>query len=115
MKKFLLAPSILSADFRYLEKECKALEKSGGDLIHADVMDGHFVDNLTIGPDFVRAIRKSTTLPIDTHLMIKNPEKYADAFVKAGSDYISFHAGVCKDVPALVKNLRKLKVRAGLA
>jgi ribulose-phosphate 3-epimerase len=90
--KIKVAPSILSADFSCLDREIKKVEIAGADMIHVDVMDGHFVPNITIGPVVVKYIRKITKLPLDVHLMIENPEKYVDAFVAAGSDMITLHA-----------------------
>jgi len=89
--KIKIAASILSADFSCLEKEIKRVESAGADMIHVDVMDGHFVPNITIGPLVVKGIRRITKLPLDVHLMIKNPEKFIDAFVDAGSDMITVH------------------------
>ena len=86
-----VAPSILSADFSCLECEIKRVERAGADLIHVDVMDGHFVPNITIGPAVVKSIRKVTKIPLDVHLMIENPEKYIDNFIAAGSDMITVH------------------------
>jgi len=91
MMKIKVAPSILSADFSCLEKEIKAVEKAGVDLLHVDVMDGHFVPNITIGPVVVECIRKVTSLPLDVHLMIENPFRYSEMFAKAGSDMITVH------------------------
>jgi len=87
-----IAPSILSADFTRLEKEVKDVEQAGADYIHIDVMDGHFVPNITIGPMIVKAVRRVTKLPLDTHLMISNPDQFIDDFVKAGADIITVHA-----------------------
>lgn len=87
----LIAPSILSADFGRLAEEVRAVEKAGAGWIHVDVMDGHFVPNITIGPLVVKAVRKVTTLPIDVHLMIENPQQFIPDFIKAGADYISVH------------------------
>lgn len=90
--KKLIAPSILSADFSRLGEELRHVEKAGADVIHVDVMDGHFVPNITIGPLVVKAVKKSTTLPIDVHLMIENPQNYIKDFADAGADWISVHA-----------------------
>src|SRR3990172_12188142 len=86
-----IAPSILSADYSRLAEEIAAVEKAGADLIHIDVMDGHFVPNITIGPGVVAALRETTRLPFDVHLMIENPDSYLEAFVKAGSDMLTVH------------------------
>jgi len=86
-----VAPSILSADFSCLDKEIQKVERSGADMLHIDVMDGHFVPNITIGPAVVRSIRKVTKLPLDVHLMIENPQDFIDAFIDAGSDMITVH------------------------
>src|SRR3990167_6296749 len=91
MKQKLIAPSILSADFSKLGEEIKAVEKADADWIHVDVMDGHFVPNITIGPLVVEAIKKVTKLPIDVHLMIQNPQNYVADFIKAGANYVSIH------------------------
>ena len=85
MAEILIAPSILAADFSRLGEEIAAIEAAGADMIHIDVMDGHFVPNLTIGPLVVEAVRRSTSLPLDVHLMIENPERYVTEFVKAGA------------------------------
>jgi ribulose-phosphate 3-epimerase len=94
--KIKIAPSILSADFSCLGKEIKKVESAGADMLHIDVMDGHFVPNITIGPEVVKYIRKVTNLPLDVHLMIENPQKYIDPFVKAGSDMITMHIETIK-------------------
>jgi len=91
MKKVKIAPSILSCDFLRLEEEIKAVEEAGADLIHIDVMDGHFVPNITIGPMFVKAIKGITTIPLDVHLMIEHPADYVDTFIDAGADIITIH------------------------
>jgi ribulose-phosphate 3-epimerase len=91
MRKILVAPSLLSADFSCLAKEIRKVEAAGADMLHIDVMDGHFVPNITIGPVVVKYIRKVTKLPLDVHLMIESPEKYVDSFVRAGSDMITMH------------------------
>jgi ribulose-phosphate 3-epimerase len=107
MKK--IAPSVLSADFSRLGDEIRAVTAAGADWIHLDVMDGHFVNNITVGPILVEAARKSTDLPLDTHLMIENPEKYIHDFAAAGSDSISIHAEVFKTAAALKKALRLIR------
>lgn len=91
MNSVKIAPSILSADFSCLEKEVRAIKSAGADLIHIDVMDGHFVPNITIGPVVVKDIRKITDLPLDVHLMIENPQRLIDSFIQAGSDMITLH------------------------
>jgi ribulose-phosphate 3-epimerase len=112
MKK--IAPSILSADFSRLGDEISAVEKAGADVIHVDVMDGHFVRNITIGPLVVRGLKKLTSLPLDVHLMIENPERYIEPFAQAGSDWITIHAEVCPNLKRMVKKIRQLNVRPGV-
>ncbi len=112
MKK--IAPSILSADFSRLSEEVRAVEKAGADLIHVDVMDGHFVPNITIGPLVVTGLKKLTSLPLDVHLMIEEPERYIEAFAQAGSTWITIHAEVCPRLSPMIKRIRKLKVRPGV-
>ena len=102
----LIAPSILSADFARLGDEIEKVEKAGADWIHVDVMDGHFVPNITIGPLVVEAVKKVTKLPIDVHLMIENPDKYIPAFAEAGADYISVHVETC---PHLNRTIQFIK------
>ncbi len=116
--KPIIAPSVLSADFSRLGDEIKAVEKAGADWIHLDVMDGHFVPNITIGPILVEAARKSTNLCLDTHLMIENPGKYVDDFIKAGADSITVHVEVFsnpEELKELLQSLRAKKVKAGLS
>ncbi|MGB2697744.1 MAG: ribulose-phosphate 3-epimerase [Candidatus Zixiibacteriota bacterium] len=110
-----VAPSILSADFRNIEKELKKVESSGGDLIHMDVMDGHFVPNITFGPMIVRDINRSTQLPLDVHLMIENPDFYLEAFVQAGADYLTVSFEACKHLHRTLSRIRELKVKVGCA
>src|ERR1700734_772119 len=107
-----LAPSILSADFARLGDEIRAVEKAGADMIHFDVMDGHFVPNLSIGIPVCGSFRKATKLPHDPHLMISEPARYVEAFVKAGADSISVHCEVCPDIPAMAKRIHRLGARA---
>jgi len=109
-----IAPSILSADFSRLGEEVGAVEKAGADVIHVDVMDGHFVPNITIGPLVVKGLKKLTSLPLDVHLMIERPERYVEAFAEAGSDWITIHAEVCSRLKAMVKRIRQLRVRPGI-
>ncbi|HPQ80664.1 MAG TPA: ribulose-phosphate 3-epimerase [bacterium] len=111
MKK-LIAPSILSADFAKLGLEIEAVAEAGADIIHVDVMDGHFVPNITIGPPVVASLRKTTDLPLDCHLMIENPEKYIDAFAKAGASWLSVHVESC-DLSDLLPRIRSLGMKAG--
>ena len=109
-----IAPSILSADFSRLAQEVRAVEKAGADVIHVDVMDGHFVPNLTIGPLVVQGLKKLTSLPLDTHLMIEKPERYIEAFAQAGSNWITVHAEVCPHLKRTIKKIRQLNVRPGI-
>lgn len=111
MKK-QIAPSILSADFSKLGDEIRAVEKAGADVLHIDVMDGHFVPNLTLGPPIVQSIRKITKLPFDCHLMIEHPEKFIESFKKAGADWISVHVETC-DLRELLPAIKKLGAKAG--
>ncbi|MFA4990088.1 MAG: ribulose-phosphate 3-epimerase [Candidatus Omnitrophota bacterium] len=108
--KIKVAPSLLSADFSCLAEEIKKVEKAGADLLHIDVMDGHFVPNITIGPAAVKYMRKCTKLPLDVHLMIKCPQKYVDAFVHAGSDMLTVHIETISG-PKLKALSAKLKAR----
>jgi ribulose-phosphate 3-epimerase len=110
-----LAPSILSADFARLGEEIRAVEEAGVDYIHVDVMDGHFVPNITIGPPVVKAIRRITGLPLDVHLMISNPQAYVTQFVKAGSDILMVHAEACVHLDRVVQQMKDLGIRAGVA
>jgi len=114
MKK-QIAPSILSADFSRLGEEIKAVEKAGADLIHVDVMDGHYVPNITIGPGVVSSLRKTTSLPFDVHLMIEDPDRYIDAFVDAGSNIITVHAEAVTHLHRTVQYIKAKGVRAGVS
>jgi ribulose-phosphate 3-epimerase len=109
-----IAPSILSADFSRLGEEVRAVERAGADLIHVDVMDGHFVPNLTLGPLVVTGLRKLTSLPLDVHLMIDEPERYIEAFAQAGSNWITVHVEVCPQPSRIIKRIRKLNMRPGV-
>lgn len=110
----LVAPSILSADFANLEKELKAIAAAGADWVHVDVMDGHFVPNITIGIPVVRALKKVSSLPLDVHLMIEKPERYIEDFVKAGSDYLTIHVEATDKPREVLQKIRSLGARAGL-
>ncbi len=95
MRSLMIAPSILSADFTRLGDEIRAVEAAGADVIHVDVMDGHFVPNITIGPLVVRAVRAVTDLPVDVHLMITDPDRYLKDFIEAGADWVTVHVEAC--------------------
>ena len=103
-----VAPSILSADFAHLARDIAAAERGGADLIHVDVMDGHFVPNLTIGPPVVKAIKKAASVPLDVHLMIEDPDRYIEAFANAGASYLSVHVEV---LPHLHRTIAAIKAR----
>jgi ribulose-phosphate 3-epimerase len=106
-RKIKVAPSILSADFSRLGEEIKAVEAAGADVIHIDVMDGHFVPNITIGPIIVEAARRSTKLPLDVHLMITNPELYIADFARAGADYLTVHVEIAFHLNRLVQSIKE--------
>lgn len=110
----LVAPSILSADFSKLGEEIQSVEHAGADWIHVDVMDGHFVPNLTIGPPVVASLRAITKLPLDVHLMIENPEKYIEDFARAGADYITIHVETVKDPNKIADEIRKFGAKPGI-
>lgn len=112
MKK--IAPSILSADFSRLGEEIKAVEKAGADLIHIDVMDGHFVPNITIGPLVIQAVRRITSLPLDVHLMISNPDQFIEEFARAGSDILTVHVETCNHLNRTVTTIKKQGIKAGV-
>ncbi len=111
----LLAPSILSADFSNLANQIRYAEMGGADIIHCDVMDGHFVPNLTFGPLVVEAAKRSTSLPLDVHLMIETPEKFIGEFARAGADFISVHAEEVKHLDRIVNLIKENNAKAGVA
>jgi ribulose-phosphate 3-epimerase len=109
-----IAPSILSADFSKLGEEIIAVDQAGADYIHIDVMDGHFVPNITIGPLIVEAVRPVTKLPLDVHLMIENPDHYIEAFAKAGANFITVHVEACRHLHRTIQNIKSFGVKAGV-
>ena len=114
-KKVLVAPSLLSANFANLEKDIKAVEDVGADWLHIDVMDGHFVPNITIGPAVVKAIKKAARVPLDVHLMIEDPQRYIEIFAKAGSDFITFHIESVEDPGSVIAQIKKNGKKAGVS
>ena len=115
MKTKKIAPSLLSADFANLERDIKMLEKGGAHLLHIDVMDGHFVPNITIGPLVVKAINKVASIPLDVHLMIENPSDYVDAFIDAGADYLTVHAEATPHLHRVLQKIKARGVKAGVS
>ncbi|MGB5684924.1 MAG: ribulose-phosphate 3-epimerase [Candidatus Electrothrix sp.] len=113
MKNLMIAPSILSADFSQLGDEIRAVEKAGAEVIHIDVMDGHFVPNITIGPLVVKAARRVTDLPLDVHLMISDPDSYIKDFAEAGADWITVHVETCPHLHRTLNFIRSLGKKAG--
>ncbi len=111
----MVAPSILSADFANLGADIKRAEEGGADFIHVDVMDGHFVPNLTIGAPVVKALRKTTTLPLDCHLMIEDPDRYLEDFAKAGANLVTVHVEACVHLHRTLAEIRRLGMKAGVA
>ena len=109
-----VAPSLLSCDFSKMGEEIVRIDKAGADLIHLDVMDGHFVPNLTIGPAVIKALRPLTKLPLDVHLMISDPLSYIDAFADAGADYITFHAEADSDIDETIAKIRSRGIKPGI-
>ena len=115
MEKIKISPSILSADFSQLSNEIKRLEVAGADMIHVDVMDGHFVPNLTIGPPVIKSLRKHTNLIFDVHLMISPVHQYIESFAEAGSDIITFHPEATEDINETINLIKKLKKKVGVS
>lgn len=115
MSKTIISPSILSADFANLERDIKRVEDAGADWLHVDVMDGHFVPNITIGVPVVASIKKVTSLPLDVHLMIENPEKYIEPFAKAGADILTFHYESVSDVKGIIDLIKFKGINAGMS
>ena len=114
MKSYIIAPSILSADFTRLGEQIAEAESAGADWIHMDVMDGHFVPNLTMGPVVVEACRRATSLPLDVHLMIEHPENLLEAFAQAGASSLIVHVETCPDITGTLKTIRSLGCKAGV-
>ena len=110
----LIAPSILSADFGRLADEVAQVEQAGADLLHVDVMDGHFVPNITVGPPIVEALRKVTKLPLDVHLMVTNPDAFIPEFAEAGADYLTVHVETCPHLHRTVQSIKERRVKAGV-
>ena len=115
MEKIKISPSILSADFSQLKNEIKKLEEAGADMIHVDVMDGHFVPNLTIGPPVIEALRPHTNMPFDVHLMISPVHKYIENYANAGADIITFHPEATDDIKSSISLIKNLKKKVGLS
>jgi ribulose-phosphate 3-epimerase len=115
MNALKIAPSILSADFSRLKDEIQAVEAAGADWLHVDVMDGHFVPNITIGPVVVESVRRVTKIPLDVHLMITDPDKYAPEFIKAGADWVSIHPDACRNPNLSLAKIRDLGAKASIA
>ena len=110
-----IAPSLLSADFLRLGEEIKAVEASGADMLHLDVMDGHFVPNITIGPAIVESIRKATALPLDVHLMIECPDCFLDDFIRAGADYLTVHVETCIHLQRTIDHIKSKQIKAAVS
>jgi len=110
-----IAPSILSADFLKLGEEIKSAEAAGADMLHIDIMDGHFVPNITIGPAIVEAVRRITSLPLDVHLMIEEPDRYLGDFIKAGADYLTVHYEACIHLHRTVQSIKESGIKAGVS
>jgi ribulose-phosphate 3-epimerase len=114
MNNFLIAPSIIASDFTHLADEIAACESAGADWLHMDVMDGHFVPTITIGPLFVEACKRATKLPLDVHLMISNPDQYLEAFAKAGANTLTVHVETCPNLLQTIEKIKSLGCKAGI-
>lgn len=114
-REILIAPSILSADFAFLADQVAKAAEGGADLLHVDVMDGHFVPNITIGPLVVEALKRATNLPLDVHLMIDSPELYVDKFIEAGAGWLSFHVEATNHAHRVIQRIKEYGVKAGIA
>ncbi|MBI5953369.1 MAG: ribulose-phosphate 3-epimerase [Chloroflexi bacterium] len=114
MNKFLIAPSIIASDFTTLGDEIVACESAGADWIHVDVMDGHFVPTITVGPLFVEACRRATKLPLDAHLMVSNPDQHLEVFAKAGANRLTVHVETCPNLIQTIERIKSLGCRAGV-
>jgi ribulose-phosphate 3-epimerase len=110
-----IAPSLLSADFKNIEKDIKKVERCRVDLLHLDIMDGHFVPNITFGPMIVKAINECTKLPLDVHLMIENPDSYVESFVKSGADYLTVSIEACRHLHRTISLIKSFNIKAGCA
>lgn len=114
MTQYLLAPSIIASDFSRIAEEVTTIESAGADWIHVDVMDGHFVPDITIGPLFVKSLKRVANLPLDVHLMISEPEKYIEAIAKAGANNITVHVETCQNLPPVLEKIKSLGCTAGV-
>lgn len=114
MNKFIIAPSIIAADLTHVADEIAACESAGADWLHMDIMDGHFVPTITVGPLFVEACKRATKLPLDVHLMIEDPEKHIEAFAKAGANNITVHVEACPDLVHTINKIKSLGCTAGI-
>jgi ribulose-phosphate 3-epimerase len=110
-----IAPSLLSANFSILERQIRLIERGGADWIHLDIMDGHFVPNITFGPPIVRSVRSVTRLPLDAHLMVEEPERFLDDFCRAGADRITVHVETCFHLHRVIEQIKKLGLKAGVS